>query len=414
MANKGKFINTTRRDDINTLVDSAKKILNNPFYVWANRSPTIVTYYNINKEMSTLDEGLKDIMSYAGQESPLWFNIVNNFFIYGIEQIQIQIENGEFGAASSDITGEGFILPGSIIPYTGDHFKIGYIKEDFVFRVTGVSHDTLENGSNIYKIQYKLETGMEDDSKIKIKDTYDFIPNNVGTGYNSILRSEKVNLIEALEWFLYRLRNYYINTFYNDRVQAFTYRHKGYRFYDPYMTQFLINNKILNGGDDYIYITHQLPLRNYFPVAYDRTFFRFLELKDTKNIRRYKNDAISRFIDNQENTIFGTRPEDYFEIEFRHENPESSFFGIIPCFPDRLIEHIESNNLFDGDDIIYNTIVKYLNDRDLSSNDIDILDFDIHNNLSLFYTIPCIIFCLESCIKRMMLNREKIIGETYI
>ena len=406
MANKGKFVNTTRRDDINTLVDSAKKILNNPFYVWANRPPTIVTYYNINKEMTTLDESLKDVMSYSGEESPIWFNKIKNFFIYGIEQIQIQIENGEFGASASDITGEGFILPGTITPYSGDHFKISYIKEDFIFRITGVSHDTLENGSNIYKMQYKLETGLENESNIKIKDNYDFIPNNVGTGYNPVLRSEKVDLIESLEGFLYRLRTYYFNIFYNDRVQAFTFKHKGYRFYDPYMTQFLINNKILSGGEDYVYITHQLPLKNHFPVTYDRTFFRFLELKDTKNIRRYKHDAISHFIEDQDNTIFGTRPEDYHEIEFRHEVPFTSFYGVIPCFPDRLIEHIENNELFDGDDIIFNAIVKYLNDRDLSSSDVDILNFDIHNNIILFYAIPCIIFCLESCIKQMAMNKS--------
>lgn len=404
MANKGKFINTTRSDDITNLIESAKNIINNPFYLWSNRPPTIVTYYNINKEMSTLDESTKDLMSYSGKDSPIWFNKVKNFFIYGIEQIQIQIENGEFGASAADITGEGFILPGTLIPYPGDHFKIPYIEEDFSFRIIGTSHDTLENGSNIYKIQYKLETGSEDDSSIKIKDSYNFIPNNVGTGYNPVLRDEKVDLIKVLESFLYKLRVYYTNTFYNDRVQAFTYKYKGYRFYDPYMTQFLINNKILNGGEDYIYITHQLPLRNYFPIQYDKTFFRFLELKDFENLRRYKTNAISRYIENEETTIFGTRIEDYLEVDFRHDNPLSCFYGIIPCFPDKLVTSIEQDKLFTDDDSIYNIIIKFINGHDLNSNDIDIIDFDIHNNVNIFYCIPCIIFCIESCIKQMMCN----------
>ena len=61
MSNKGKFINTTHSENIGRLVDSTKKIINNPYYLWANRQPTIVLYFNQNKEMSTVDEGFKGI-----------------------------------------------------------------------------------------------------------------------------------------------------------------------------------------------------------------------------------------------------------------------------------------------------------------------------------------------------------------
>lgn len=400
MANKGKFINTTHSDNISKLVQTAKDIIKNPYYLWSNKTATIVTYYNINTEMTTLDEGFKNIIAETGKDSSVWYNVIKNFYLYGIEQIQIQMENGEFGAEAGEITGEAILLPNTIIPYQGDYFKIDYIKESFMFRINGVSHDTLENGANLYKINYKLET--RDHHDFNIKDHYTLITNNVGTSFNTILRDEKVDLIEELESFLYNLKTYFTTIFYNDRVQAFIYKYKGMRFYDPYMTEFLINNKILSGGEEYIYIAHQIPLRNHFPITYNKSFFTCLEKKDFKHIRRYNHIAISKYIDALDTTIFSTREEDYLEVDWRFRDDEKSLYGILPCFPDRLIEHIESRKLFEGDDSIYNVIVKYAISETLTFQDVDILNFDEHNNLKLFYTIPAIIYCLESYIKHMM------------
>ena len=402
MSNKGKFINTTHSDNINTLVKTTKEIINNPYYLWANRQPTIVTYYNINKDMSTLDEGFKGIMSDVGKDSPLWYNIISNFYLYGLEQIQLQMDHGEFGAEASEISGEAVILPNTIIPYVGDYFKITYIEENFMFRVTGVSPDTLENGSNLYKIQYKLESGKIHDEDFNIKDEYSMITNNIGTGFNAVLNNKKVDLIKELEDFLYRLKVYFTNTFYNDRVQSFIYLYKCMRFYDPYMTQFIMNNKILTGGEEYVYITQQVPLKSYFPIEYDNTFFRCLEKKDFDRVRRYGYNAISKYIDGVDTSIFSTRSEEYLEVDFRYDNPDRSFYGIIPCFPDELIAHIESKELFDDENSIYNIIIKYACDMELKSEDLLILDWDIHNNVKIFYAIPCVIYCIESFIKRMM------------
>lgn len=407
MANKGKFINTTHSDTVKTLVNNAKDIIKNPYYIHAGSLPTITTYFNINKEMSTLDEGFKGIMSDVGKDSPLWYNVIEEFYIFTSEQMQIQMDHGEFGAESSEISGEATLLPNTIIPYVGDYFKIDYLEENLMFRVTGASPDTLENGANAYKIQFTLESGKTTERDFNLKDRYTMITNNIGTGFNAVLHNKKVDLIKELENYLYRLRVYFSNIFYNDRVQAFVYLYKGMRFYDPYMTQFIMDNNILIGGDEYIYVTHQTPLRSYFPIEYDRTFFRCLEKKDYKHIRKYDYNAISRYIDSIDTSIFSTRQEDYLEVEFRYDNPHRSFYGIIPCFPDELIEHIESKELFDDENSIYNIIIKYMLDMDIESRDFEFMDFDIHNNVKIFYSVPCIIYCIESFIKRMMIENTK-------
>ena len=398
----GKFINTTHLDTVNTLIENKKKLMNNPFYIWMDKPPTPVDYFNLNKEASTVDEGFKSVMSEFGKDNPLHHDRIIDFYLYGLEQLQIQMEHGEFGAEASDITGEAVILPNTIIPYPGDYFKIKYLKENYLFKVTGASHDTLENGANLYKIQYKLDSAVDHEKYLNIKDTYNFISNNIGTGFNPILRVETVDLIQKFEAFLERLKTYYVDTFYNDRVQTFIYLFKGMRFYDPYMVQFLKNNDILRGSSEYIYVSHQTDLKSYFNIEYDKTFFGCLERNDFKNIRSYHINAISRHIGGIDTSIFSTRPEDYLEVDFRHCGVMDSIYGILPCFSEDFIDNIESGELFDGCDSIYNIVIKYIHKMDLDETDMNIMNIDMHNNIKLFYIIPSIIFCLEYMIKDMM------------
>ena len=129
----GKFINTTHNDNLNKMVFGLQNIIQNPYYKWLNSTPTLTDYYNRNVEASTLDEGAKIEYSDGGDDSPIKYNLIKNFYIYGIERIQVQLENDEYGASGTPIEGECIVLPNTITPYPGDYFKIPYIKEDRLF-----------------------------------------------------------------------------------------------------------------------------------------------------------------------------------------------------------------------------------------------------------------------------------------
>ena len=60
----------------NTLID-------NSFYTLSDKKPTIVTYYNIDKEHSALDPGAKIAYNNIGPDSPLRFHRITDFIIYG-------------------------------------------------------------------------------------------------------------------------------------------------------------------------------------------------------------------------------------------------------------------------------------------------------------------------------------------
>lgn len=412
----GKFINTTHSDNINQLVNGLQNIIKNPYYKWNNQSPTVVTYYNQNTEMSTLDEGSKLQYSALGDDSPTYYNEIKDFYLYGIERATLQVDNGEFGTESDTIEGEAIILPNTITPYPGDYFKINYIKENMLFRVTSVTPDTLEDGANIWKVSYKIDSSLDHDKDLNIKDSYNMILNNTGTKFNSIIRSEKFDLIKELENNLICLKEYYKNIFYSDRVQSFIFIHNTKHFYDPNMIEFIIRNGLMDGGENFIFVSHILPLPSTFSIDYKNTFFRYLEKFDFDNLYKYRYNAIGRIIDN-DTTIFSTRPEEYFSIDFNYNTVETSLFGVLPCFHDDFIVHLSQSKIFENDDplAVYNIIIKLANKINITQNDLDVLDnIELNNNITLFYSIPCIIFCIEAFIKQLMIDDNSINPKTSI
>lgn len=398
----GRFTKTEYKDTVTSIVSSVKETLNNPYYLWANKSPTIVDYYSMDKKASTLDEGSLLEYSHCGDDSPLRYNLIKDFVIYGIEQIQVALTNDDFGLQSDTISGEGFVLPNTVVPCSGDYFSIVYLEEKFIFNVIEVTFDTLDNGSNMYKFTYELSSDKKLDLEKCITNTYTFIVQNLGTELNCIVKDSTYDQMTLIDETVELLKEYFISLYYNERVQTFVYRFLEHNFYDPYMIQFLMDNDIINyKGSDYVYIGHQTPVSNLFPLKYKKTFFSALENKDLA-IRNYENKAMANAITNRMTTFYN-RPEVYFEITYESITKE---WGIIPTFFDELYSHIEDNVLFtenDGNFYIYNIIIKYFNDENIDTNDLELIKrFDFQYHHMLFYAIPAVIFCLNSKLDSMM------------
>ena len=52
-------------------------------------------------------------------------------------------------------------------------------------------------------------------------------------------------------------------------------------FYDPFMIEFIMRFKLLQ-GEEYTYVEHQTMVSKLFPIDYDKTFFKALEIGSTK------------------------------------------------------------------------------------------------------------------------------------
>lgn len=402
----GRFSNTTYNDTVNSLLDTMKGAIKNNYYKYTDKQPTPVEYFHINKQASTLDEGSKLAYNNVGDNSPFWYNQIHNMLLYGLDQIQMQYSVEDFGTESTAIEGEAIALPNTIIPYPDDQFYITYLDKQVVFKVTHVDPDTLEDGSNIYKIMYRSSTSKVKDLLHQVIDEYDFIVDNAGTEQNPIILSSTVKFMKQLEKASNTLKEFYQSIFYSKRVQTFIFSYKNDRFYDPYMIEFLRKNKILDGASYYIYIQHQTQIDPLFAMNYGNTFFSYLEKRKLTGIDGCNVYGAGKLIENKF-TIFVNRLEDYWEIYYDYP-VGYEFLNLIPCFTETFINHISIGHLME-EDKFYNIIIKYLHEVDFSVNDLKILDSIPYENCpKLYYAIPCIIYCLDSYIRQLSNTKNEV------
>ena len=412
----GNFINTTYKDTMDYITSASSDIIKNPLYIFNDKKALTVLYYNINCEKSTLDEAAKITYSDLGLSCPFRFNRINDMFIYGAEKIQLSLENGDFGLESGEIAGEAIILPDTITPYPGDYFEIPHIKSKLLFRINDVQKDTLDNGANIWKISYKLEHIDNVNILPLVVSDWNMVVNNIGTSYSPVIESTKYNIIEVLDNTAISLKNYFKDIFYNSRIQTFCFTNfYTDKFYDPYMIEFLIRNKILNnsGQRDYVYIDHKLKMHKTFSIDYNKTFFRSVETKDINHLKKAKTRSTAEYIKDIM-SIFSKRPENYFCLNYSVASYESvptiySVHDVMQCLPDELVNNIIENKYFEEQDkMFYNIIIKYFNNEDLNIKDLDCLEYiDYLDNINLFFAIPILIYCIEYNIKKMMSTTYK-------
>ena len=364
-----------------------------------------------------LDPGSKLSYETLGPDSPIKFNKVESMLVYGLQKIELNMENEEYGLEADKISGECYILPNTIIPLEGDYFVIEHIKSaKWLFIVTDVQVDTLANGSNAYKISYRLEHHDESMIEENIADNFKLIEKREGTNIIKVVRKEDLDtakLIDGADVYLKRLFN---DLFYNDKVQTFIYMDLyEFRVYDPYMIEFLIRNKILNDGEDsYIYVDHKIPTVKTFSIDYDRTFFRVFE-------KRNKDKLLSSLHETQlkeikyYGSIFDSRFESYYETKYIL--PPVGYRG--KCLDEQLLFDIAEHNLIDENDLMMNQdlplwrniLVKYFYNENLTEAEINsIEDIHIGNAIQTFYTVPLLILVLEYYIELLLSDRDELKG----
>lgn len=412
----GKFTNSSYVDELDSLQTGFKEnILDNPFYKYNAVPESIVTYYSLDKENSTLDEAANNIETYIDRaDSPIKYRKIENFIIYGLEKVILNLDIGEFGLENSDISGEGMIITGTIIPYSGDLFTINHTNTELLFKVINSQPDTLPNGANCYKVEYKLfkldKVHLEDN----LTGEYTFLHNNVGTELNPVIEKDKYKELYELDRISNILVEYYKDMFYDSRVNSFIYRNKELRFYDAILTQFLIDTDILNNtSDKYLYLSQQIKTEKDFNIKYNRSFYNALIRKNKDIVDRVDSFCYGELIESKIG-IFYTRPEEYFSMKYERIDMNPTF---LHCLTYDIFDRVFLNNVIENvkyednkTKFLHNMIIKYFNDENISNNDLknlEYLDF-LEDNVDLFYYIPCVIYIIEQEIRSILDLRKSV------
>ena len=408
----GNFINTNYNKTIDNLVEGAKSRLNNPFYIYGDRKPTIVTYYNINHNASTIDKGSSTLYDDIGQNSSLRFNKIENFHLYGIEKINVNLDVGEYGL-ESPIEGEALILPNTIVPVPGDMFIINHvIDKPYLFMVTGIGIDTLYTGANFYKISYKLtRTDMDALTSLETVQTikrFTYKAGNVGTTLAPLIESNQAELIDKIEDNIDTLLNYYMNLFYKNSVQNFILEYQHMYLYDPYLIEFMIRNKLFAlSGNNYFHVEQAVYIGDTFALEYDHSIFKDIEIKKS-NMRL--NSVYPVPVDDP-NSLLVDRLESYYKLSNKvmykdYDNP-------INWLDMDLLDRVINNELYDEDSNLYyrNLLILYMNNKEFDVTDKiinSIMDLEFNYTKELFYMIPILVFILKSYVNKQQEARKKI------
>ena len=410
----GKFINTEHKEMIDAITHGVvKDMVKNPYYLFEGTKATPVIFYELCSEATTLDDSTRLEYEQVGDKSPLRFKKIDGVYLYGLERIEIHYSSGESGLETDPINGDCTDLPNTINPTPGCLFEIPYLNGDqnhYLFVITDVSDDTMDNGQNIHKMTYELDMTYKQawsDLQKQVVEEYTFIPGSVGTQKNSIILSSKAQLAEQLDDIDTVLRQYYNELFYNPRVQTFTVKYtESIRINDSMLVEFLIRTKILTAsGGEYIYVSHKRPVPRTFSIEYAKSVFNCIEKADKNGLPTAYRDGQYRIIDNMA-TIFETRQEPYYYVDYNMILPPDSIANLITTFDSDFLRRIYENELYDysSDDAYLNIVIKFMNGlTPVTSDDAMALEaVEYSSTVKLYYTLPLVIYCLEAYIKSLL------------
>ena len=183
------------------------------------------TYFNLDKNCTTVDRGTQDADMLFGKKSPLRWNQINDLPLYQFPQTNPE-NTDENQIEDINVTGECQIIPGTIVPTQNDFFIINHVKMTHIFAVTEVHYDSMKP-DGYYKISYRLyDTNPETIEKIKAQciQTYHTEMRDIGTSTNPIVKEEDYLLKRRIEKMTYKMIDAYHGLYYNDRHNCYLYR----------------------------------------------------------------------------------------------------------------------------------------------------------------------------------------------
>lgn len=420
--------NTASRINIieNTINSKINRITDNPFYYFNNLTITKVTFYNINPTYTTLDEEVSNTYNFIGPSSGLRFDKINGAILYGLSKIELNIDMGEWGTEAEPIEGEAYLPPNTIIPYQNSYFSIDYLNQpnkEVLFRVTGVNMDTFPNGSNFYKLSYKLESIGEDINPQVIKE-YQFLPGNIGKG-NAVVDMDSYDAMNTYYDLIGMLKEFYTELFFQQSTQTFVFKYGvwGYFFYDPYLIEFIMRHYIFSMSDNpYIHVSQPAYPPKYMMIDYDKTIFSKLE--DPVNANLVYTYGYGLLVQDPM-SLLTHRIEPYYMISFRNDEGdslESILLEKIPLFDEDMMNLIPDPNgkpmgcrcKCDCDRLLnnlpkykkyYKILYNFLGGFPITLEDIKSIRYiNFTPCKELYYMIPILIFILQNLAEKTSVN----------
>lgn len=371
--------------------------LNSKFSRFIDKTPNFVTYYHVNTHETMVDNGFQDVETIIGARSPIKFQEIKNFPLYGLESIVIQLEDTEHGL-DGNYEGEAIVLPNTIRPVANDFFIINHLSTSdyYIFRVIDVDYDNIKS-NNYYKIGFRLE--YVDENKLvnlnnQVNQSFECVLENIGTENRCIIEEEYFSQLSIVDQIYKEISNTYLTLYYDERYNCILGDMPCCnKFYDPFMTMFINHHRLFNQSNDLNSLVLSLEGEDSKrKIKYEKSFYRFIEKQDIRYISNFyyslrsgmnfTTSAFARWYDKSVQIIDITGMVDFdtqyiLNDEFI-ENTKDHIFSEIPLT--NLIQKFilkEEISIYDINDKLYDSII----DRSIS--------------LESFFFIPVILYIIK-------------------
>ena len=251
----------------------------------------LVTYYAQDENASTTDRGFQDIEDLFGNRSPLRFNEIKNFPLYGFGQANPE-NTDEQQVEDINVEGDCVVLPSTIVPKQYDCFIVNHIKMVQLFQITNVAYDSMKV-DGYYKIHYRLySTSKETIQGIQnrlVTATYHTDLNAIGSNVNPIIKEDDFILRGKIQQMIGQMSDAYKSLFYNERHNCFLYRDYdlGMDVFDMCGNEFMAKHGLMNyANSSKVVVLNNKINDQQFPIRYRNSVYNWMEIGAPQRLLR--------------------------------------------------------------------------------------------------------------------------------
>jgi len=277
---------------MNSLIFNEESLLTNNIFKYEQRLQSqsnkfiengamLTTYYSIKEDATTVDRGIRDIEQLFGHKSPLRFNKILNFPVYGFGQANPS-NTDELQIEDINVEGECIILPNTNVPNPNDFFIINHLKMDGIFQVTAVSYDSMKV-EGFYKISYRLHSTSKETLANLDKQTVEEYKTDldaIGTNRNPIVQKDDAVRRDQIQKMMNSMIASYRAMFYNERHNCFLFldQNRGERWFDMCGNEFIAKYNLMNPpNSNKSIILHDKIRDQQLPIYYNNSIYNWLE-----------------------------------------------------------------------------------------------------------------------------------------
>lgn len=242
----------------------------------------LTTYFSQREDATTVDRGTQDIDQLFGKQSPLRFNKILNFPLYGFGKANPD-NSDELQIEDINVEGDCVILPSTIVPKPMDFFMVNHLKMKGIFQVVSIQYDSMKV-EGYYKIHYRLySTSDETINNLdnQTMETYHTDLNSVGSTLNPIIKEDDFVLRNQIIQMLNQMIKSYKALFYNERHNCFLYydHNTGNRIFDMCGHEFMAKYGLMNadGAANVIVLSDKLN-DSQSQLYYNNSIYTWIEL----------------------------------------------------------------------------------------------------------------------------------------